>query len=265
MAKNGYSWRFFRAGGLDQVLLETAEDLRHLRELDNKLWVALACPVRGSEIDQRTLKLLDGDNDGRVRVPEIVNAVEWASARLKDPADLLAPPADLSLDRVDETKPEGKAIIASARLLLDTLGRPADRTVSVHELIDHQKIIAKTAFNGDGVIVPESSDEPAIQAAIKDIQTIQGTIEDRCGKPGVDKVRVDAFCAALDDYAAWWALGEKVAGDLALGGRAVQAYAALGAVRAKIDDWFVRCRLAAYDPRYQNVIAAREEDLKALF
>ncbi|MBA3845375.1 MAG: hypothetical protein H0X45_01895, partial [Planctomycetes bacterium] len=130
MAKMGYAWRFFRAGGLDQVRLENADDLANLRTLDQKLWVALSLPVKGTEIDNRTLKLFDLDGDGRIRVPEVIAAVEWAAKRLKDPAEVLKPPADLELDAIDESKPEGKAIALSARALLNALGRPGDNNIS---------------------------------------------------------------------------------------------------------------------------------------
>ncbi len=46
MAAN-YKWKFFRAGGFDQVKLECGADLANLDQLDQKLWVALACPARG--------------------------------------------------------------------------------------------------------------------------------------------------------------------------------------------------------------------------
>ena len=59
-------WTFFRAGGLDQVLFETADDFRNLAQLDQKLWVALTCPVKGLQFDARTLELIDADHDGRV-------------------------------------------------------------------------------------------------------------------------------------------------------------------------------------------------------
>ena len=39
--KAHHIWRFFRSGGFDQVRLETADDLRHLSELDPKLWTVL--------------------------------------------------------------------------------------------------------------------------------------------------------------------------------------------------------------------------------
>ena len=62
-----HPWKFVRSGGLDQVSLETADDLRALGELDQKLWVALSCPVKGLQLDERTLALIDTDGDGHVR------------------------------------------------------------------------------------------------------------------------------------------------------------------------------------------------------
>jgi hypothetical protein len=38
-------WQFFRAGSLDQVRLETGDDLSP-SQLDPKLWIALACPTK---------------------------------------------------------------------------------------------------------------------------------------------------------------------------------------------------------------------------
>ena len=71
----GHRWRFYRAGGVDQVRIETGADIANLESLDQKLWVALSCPVKGLEFDERTLALLDADSDGRVRAPEILAAV----------------------------------------------------------------------------------------------------------------------------------------------------------------------------------------------
>src|SRR5688572_18088982 len=83
-------FKFFRTGGLDQVLFETAQDLLALHELDKKLWVALSCPVKGLELDEATLALVDADGDGHLHVDEVIAAVNWAAAHLKRPADLLA-------------------------------------------------------------------------------------------------------------------------------------------------------------------------------
>src|ERR1043165_4655379 len=84
-----YRWRFFRAGGFDQVKLETGDDLAHLDQLDQKLWVALACPTTGIEFDPKTAALIDTDKDGRIRAPELLAAVKWAVTMLKDPDELI--------------------------------------------------------------------------------------------------------------------------------------------------------------------------------
>ena len=42
-----HRWEFFRAGGSDQVALERGADILAIDQFDPKLWVALACPVKG--------------------------------------------------------------------------------------------------------------------------------------------------------------------------------------------------------------------------
>src|SRR5512138_1257535 len=100
--RSHHPWRFFRAGGFDQVRLETGADLAHLDELDQKLWVALACPTSGLEFDAKTLALIDTDRDGRIRPPELIAAMKWAGACLKNPDDLLKGAPDLALGAINE-------------------------------------------------------------------------------------------------------------------------------------------------------------------
>lgn len=77
-------WRFFRAGGFDQVRIEEAEDLLALESLDQKLWMALSCPVTGIHFDARTLAFVDADSDGHVRAPELLEAIRWTAGCLAD-------------------------------------------------------------------------------------------------------------------------------------------------------------------------------------
>ena len=112
---SSHSWKFFRTGGLDQVALESTADLLALESLDPKLWVALSCPVKGLELDERTLALIDADGDGRIRVPELLAAVQWTWARLKEPASLLQGSETLPLDAVNDQVPGGRSVLAAAR------------------------------------------------------------------------------------------------------------------------------------------------------
>ena len=81
----GHTWKFFRAGGFDQVRLDTGADIAALGSLDQKLWVALACPTQGLEFDAKTLELIDTDKDGRIARPEILAATTWTCAMLRNP------------------------------------------------------------------------------------------------------------------------------------------------------------------------------------
>lgn len=75
-AGNRHVWRFFRAGGFDQVRVDNGSDVAALETLDQKLWVALARPTRGIEFNERTLDIIDSGHDGRIRAPEILDAVK---------------------------------------------------------------------------------------------------------------------------------------------------------------------------------------------
>ena len=46
MAKK-YDWKFATIGGNTRVQLSSGEDIRHLGELDQKMWTVLSCPTKG--------------------------------------------------------------------------------------------------------------------------------------------------------------------------------------------------------------------------
>src|SRR6266481_2436049 len=133
---NAHPWKFFRAGGFDQVRLDTGADLVHLDQLDQKLWVALACPTTGLEFDSKTLALIDTDKDGRIRVSEILAATQWACACLKNPDDLLKGLPSLPLNAINEANPEGKRLLASARQILSNLGRNDATEITLEDTAD---------------------------------------------------------------------------------------------------------------------------------
>jgi len=133
MASASYQWRFFRAGGFDQVQIDRAADLLALGELDQKLWVALSCPVTGIEFDARSLQLIDSDNDGHVRPPELIAAIGWAKDRLLD-ADVLVKQQDgVPVNGIRDDDDAGKLIKAAALALATELGRGESDVLTVVE------------------------------------------------------------------------------------------------------------------------------------
>ncbi|HMO65236.1 MAG TPA: hypothetical protein PKE47_08450, partial [Verrucomicrobiota bacterium] len=230
-----HRWRFSRAGGLDQVRFESAADYWNLRQLDPKLWVALACPAKGLEFDEKTLALMDADGDGRVRVPEILAAVEWTEHRLKDLAELAKGSDTLPLAQINDVTEAGQAVLASARGILRNLGRPEAEAISLADVADTAKIFAHTRFNGDGIVPAEAADDPAVQQVIRDILATLGAEADRSGRPGVNQAKLDAFFAELAAFRDWAAQADaKQAEILPLGDATAGAAAALQAVRAQV-------------------------------
>ncbi|HAF53927.1 MAG TPA: hypothetical protein DCL01_01600 [Thauera sp.] len=249
-SKQGYQWRFFRSGGFDQVRIETADDLRHLGELDQKLWSVLACPTSGLEFDTRTLQVLDSDGDGRIRVPEIVAASRWVCTVLKDPDVLFRGVDALPLAAIDAENPEGAKLLATARKVLDYVGKPDADAVGVADLADPTLLFAPEHFNGDGIVPAELTADADLVRAIGLIIDGFGAADDRSGKPGVDQDRVTAFFAAAQAVSEWYAQAEADAATvLPLGEGTAAAAAVFDAVRDKVDDYFTRCRLAAFDER----------------
>lgn len=269
-----HRWSFYRAGGVDQVRLDTGADILNLDQLDQKLWVALSCPTKGLELDPRTLELLDSDGDGTVRPNEILAAVRWLRDVLKN-ADGLAKGEDgVALANLRTDTAEGKALLASCKHILKSLGKESATTITVADASQMAEVFAKAKHNGDGVVAPEDVPDAKARAVAAAIVGCLGGVTDRSGKPGFDQAKLDAFYAACAEFVAW----QKAASDdaehvLPFGDGTAAAFAAYQAVRAKVDDYFARCRLAAFDPRAQAAMnreeagylaaAAKELDLAA--
>ena len=257
---NKHTWRFFRAGGFDQVRLDSGTDLMNLDQLDQKLWVALACPTSGLEFDSKTLALIDTDHDGRIRPPELIAAFKWAGSCLKSPEELLKSSPTLSLDSINDATPDGKQILASARQILVNLGEKNTSVITLEHTADTARIFAQTRFNGDGIIPADSAEDDATKAAIADIIACLGPDPDRSGKPGIGKAKFEKFFQEAQAYSDWWKVAETNPAILPLGEATLSAAATLRAVRPKIEDYFTRCKLAAFDPRSVNALNREEKE-----
>lgn len=245
MSNLTHTWNFFQTGSLKQVELRTADDFRHLRQLDQKLWVALACPVKGLEIDEKTLAIIDTDKDGRVRAPEILTAVEWMCQSLRDPAFLLKGGDSLPLSEIREA-----SLLASARQILSNIGQPQATSISLAQATDITAIFKATKYNGDGVITAEAAEDEGMRQLLSDILATQGSVTDRSGGAGVNTAMVEKFFAEVEAHLAWTGKAiDQPQVILPLGDETAAATAALQAVKAKIDDYFARCQIATFDDR----------------
>lgn len=262
VSRGRHRWRFFQAGGLRQVRLRGGEDLARLGELPQELWTILGCPVQGVHFDVRTLALLDIDQDGRIRIPELQAGLKWVCDRLRDPAVLMADAPRLQLATLADN-PEGRALQALVRRILADIGQPDADSISLDEVARREEMLARTPFNGDGVITPDAADTPELKRLVGEILAACGGTQDRCGAPGIGRDQFDRFFAEVRAHVAWLDQGSQP-GVRPLGDATAAAVAAIQAVRAKVDDYFTRCRLAAFDPRAAVPLNRSEGDYGAL-
>jgi len=255
-----HAWKFFLAGGVDQVALRSGADLASLDQLDQKLWVALAMPTRGIEFDPKTLDLIDADKDGRIRPPELLAAVKWAQAAFASLDDLLKGGDSIPLAAIQDT-----VLAATARRILENLGKPAANAIALADVADTARIFAATRFNGDGIVPADAASDEATRKAIEDLIATVGSLPDRSGKPGVNQAKVDQFLAEAQAFADWHAKADADATSLLpLGDATAGAAAAIKAVKTKADDYFARCRLAAFDSRAAAPMNRAETEFVAL-
>lgn len=248
-----YEWKFSTIGGKNRVNIKSGEDIKHLCELDQKLWTVLSSPVVGLEFDAKTLKMLDSNNDGRIHVHEVVKAAEWITSVLNDPDLLLKKEDTLPLSAFNTDNPDGARLLASAKQILKNLGLKKD-SISVADADDSVAIFAKTGLNGDGIITIQSTKDEELQKTIEACISTIGGKDDRSGLKGVDAEQLEAFYKALADYSAW----QKKASDdktiFAFGDNTAAVYDIVKQIKAKVADYFMRCKLAVFHAGSVNAL-----------
>ena len=230
-----YKWKFFKSARCVQVKLENGEDLAALKELDQKLWTVLAASTDGLRFDPATLKLLDTDGDGRIRVPEVRAAVEWMRARFKNLEFLFARKDSIALSDIDDSTDEGKALLKSFKNILLRAGKADATEITLADVTGTTDVFNAQPLNGDGIVTPKSTSDAAVSDAIAAIVACEGGVPDRGGDMGADQAKADAFFADAAAYLAWKAAGADAA---VIGDGTAAGYAALQEVEAKIDEFF---------------------------
>lgn len=131
--KSGYKWSYCSLGGTTRVNIASGADIAHLRDLDEKMWTVLSCPVKGLEMDERTLDLIDYDRDGKIRVDEVVTAAEWLCSVLKDPNTILLGHDFIDLADFNIDNEDGAKLVECAKQVLKIMGLNKT-TISLAEL-----------------------------------------------------------------------------------------------------------------------------------
>lgn len=256
-------WNFFRAAGVLQAVVD-GKAFRSLKDLPDENWAVLSCPTAGLNFDAKTLSFIDVNNDGHIRIAEVLKAIDWLSLRLGDMDGLLKNSDVVALSAFADTA-EGKELKEVAKALLATIGKADAEEISLADVMARQATFLAAEFNGDGVLVPASAKDEARAKLFGEIIAATGGVDDRSGVKGIDKATIEAFYGACASYIAWLEKGRAEAETVyPLGDATEGAVAALEAVRAKVEDYFHRCRLIAFDGAASKPLNRGEADYAAI-
>ena len=254
-----YKWNFENIGGCSRVKISSGQDIAHLDELDVKMWTVLSCPVKGLEIEEKSLKYMDRDSDGKIRVNDVISVAKWMTGALKN-ADLLLEGKDaISIDEINTENETGLKLSKAAKQILFNLGKEGNR-ISLADTADSAAIFAKTRYNGDGVITVTSTDDAAEQEVIAAAVASTGGTKDRSGEMGVTAAQLEAFYTELKAYSDWCA-AEVEAPFADKTDAVIAAYQALD---AKMKDFFMRNRLATFSPDSTSALDVQTSRIEAI-
>ena len=254
-----YKWNFDNIGGCSRVRIASGQDIAHLDELDVKMWTVLSCPVKGLEIEEKSLKYMDRDADGKIRVNDVISVSKWMTGALKNPDLLLEGKDWVDIAEIDAENEVGLKLGKAAKQILFNLGKEGER-ISLADTADIAAIFAKTRYNGDGVITVTSTDDAAEKEVIAAALESTGGTMDRSGEMGVTAAQVEAFYTELKAYSDWCAA--QVAAPFADKTDAV--IAAYQALDAKMKDYFMRSRLAAFSPDSTSALDVQTSRIEAI-
>ena len=204
MAK--YPWNFANVGNVTRVRISTGEDIRHLGELDKKMWTVLSCPVNGLEISADSLSQMDQDGDGKLRLKEVVATAEWLCATLKNPDTLLEQADSIALDNIAD---EGLRVTGE-RLSVNGKVALADVQAAIDGVTIEAQPIPEAPLAAD--VIAAYKEKQAEYAAYFELEKLQklglAVIPEDTPKPGMAEKKFVEMGAQIAEWEAAKAAAE---------------------------------------------------------
>ena len=202
-----YKWSFANVGGVTRVRIHDAEDIRHLGELDKKMWTVLSCPTTGLEISEESLRLIDLDGDGQLRVKEVVATADYLCAALKDPQSLFEQKDELALDNIAD-----EAIKAVAEpLAKDGKVSLADVDAAIAAVTIEEQAVPAAPLEAD--VIAAYKEKSADYAAYFEQEKLQklglALIPEDAVKPGMTEKKFAEMGAQIAEWEAAKAAAES--------------------------------------------------------
>ena len=195
-----YKWSFANVGGVTRVRIQSAEDIRHLGELDKKMWTVLSCPVNGLEISSESLKLMDLDGDGKLRVEEVIATANYLCAALKDVKTIFEQSDSLDIENIadESVKAIGERLMANGKVSL------ADVDAAIAAVKVDDPVLPAAPYEADVIAAyKEKKDEYAAYFEQEKLQKLGlAIIPEDAPKPGMTEKKFAEMGKQIADWEA---------------------------------------------------------------
>ena len=190
-----YKFTFASVGGATRVKIQSEDDIRHLGELDQKMWTVLSCPTSGLEIADESLQLMDKDGDHQLHVNEVIATAQWLDASLHSLSSLFD-----ETDAIALTNIKDEAIHAIAQRLDKEVITLADLDAKV------------AAITVEEQVAPSAPYEANVMAAYKAKQAEYATYfeTEKLQRMGLATISEDMVAPGMNE-ADFVAMGQKIA------------------------------------------------------
>lgn len=263
---------FRNFGGMYQLRLETAEEIRYIRELEKARWSATSAPLEQFYCDAQVLTYIDTDNNGRIRVHELLSAQQWLYTNLASRDGFERQSDELTLASLDPKAADAPKMKQLAEHMLKELGLGSARSISLGQVRTFRSTYAGRFPNGDGVVPPEHADSPELGQFIKDIVAATGGSKDLGGSVGAGAAELASFLKSAQAALSWEAEGAvtteaetQIYPAVMPWGEATAAAAALiEELNDKVEQYFSQCDLLRVEPNAAARMQASAETLAGI-
>jgi hypothetical protein len=234
-----------RFGGSIHVRCDTFAQLREAVQIPETQWVATAAPTSAFLVDATFLKHLDADGNDRVRVDELQAATAWLAARINTDAGVDARKDVLVVGHLAADQSALKAAAATVIAAVPAGASEHDKDqVTLAQVRAADAPLRERGENGDGIVAPKHLPEK-VRALGEQIMGLFPETLNRAGEKGLAPDTLAAFKKAREELLAHV---EKKAAVFVWGDDSLARAQRIAAVKDKLDEHFLLCRLVASQP-----------------
>lgn len=228
---------FFRTARTTQAALTCGADIEHLADLDRTYWAILSRPEFIYGRNEPLTGYLDTNEDGRIRMPEVLAAIEWLKPRIASFDRLFLPYEGLVKEDFRDDTPEGKA-------LSDLLAQiaPDGSPIPLDTLYKQRAKVCGAEPCYPGKVPFTIGCDPTVERRVLDVaETLWCCNPGISGEEELGRKEFEEGIKTVDQGLAWIAAKPKSPYD-------DDAFSIFCSLQKPIDAYFLACETLRYDP-----------------